>query len=167
MLLVRTELKPSSIHGIGIFAAEPIPKGMITWRFDPQFDLVFTKEEVDAMPEIQRQFMLFYAYFSPRLHRYVLCADGVMFMNHSDTPNIGNVLEDEQDEESNISLSDIGKGSELTINYHHDDLRYQREGSDIALRDIELGEKLTSDYLEIDGNDKTNPPQYIRSRKTP
>lgn len=33
MLLVKTRLGISSIHGIGLFADELIPKGTVTWRF--------------------------------------------------------------------------------------------------------------------------------------
>ena len=40
MLLVRTYLDRSAIHGIGLFAAERIPKGTVLWRLEPSIDLL-------------------------------------------------------------------------------------------------------------------------------
>ena len=33
MLLVKTELRSSGIHGLGVFAVDPIPKGELVWEF--------------------------------------------------------------------------------------------------------------------------------------
>jgi hypothetical protein len=43
MLLVKTYLSASPIHGIGLFAAEPIAKGTVIWCFDERVDRRFTK----------------------------------------------------------------------------------------------------------------------------
>jgi hypothetical protein len=40
MLLVRTTLRPSGVHGLGLFADEFIPKGFVIWRFDGHVDSV-------------------------------------------------------------------------------------------------------------------------------
>lgn len=39
MLLVRVRVDRSPIHGLGVFAAEPIARGTDVWRFTPGFDL--------------------------------------------------------------------------------------------------------------------------------
>ena len=39
MLLVRTYLDRSALHGIGVFAAELISATTVVWRFTPGFDL--------------------------------------------------------------------------------------------------------------------------------
>ena len=40
MLLVKTRLGASAIHGIGLFADEFIPKDTVTWRFTPGLDQI-------------------------------------------------------------------------------------------------------------------------------
>jgi len=60
MLLVKTKLGPSKIHGIGLFVDEFIPKGTIVWKFVPGFDLKFTKEEVEKFPGLAKDFVHFY-----------------------------------------------------------------------------------------------------------
>ncbi len=39
MLLIKTKLDLSKIHGIGLFAGEDIPKGTIIWRFNSLIDI--------------------------------------------------------------------------------------------------------------------------------
>jgi hypothetical protein len=62
MLLVKTEIGPSKIHGIGLFAAEFIPQGTHTWEFTPGFDLEFTKEDLQKLSEPSREQVLNYCY---------------------------------------------------------------------------------------------------------
>src|SRR3954469_1637143 len=47
MLLVKTRLGPSTIHGIGVFADEDIPRGTIVWSFNPLIDKALTDEEIE------------------------------------------------------------------------------------------------------------------------
>ncbi len=51
MLLVKTKLGLSKIHGIGLFADENIKKGTIIWKFTPDFDLKFTKAQIEKFPK--------------------------------------------------------------------------------------------------------------------
>jgi SET domain-containing protein len=44
MLLVKTKLDRSSIEGIGLFAAEFIPKSATIWKYDPVIDIRFSEE---------------------------------------------------------------------------------------------------------------------------
>jgi len=39
MLLVRTRLNPSKIHGLGCFAAERISRGTVVWTLDESIDM--------------------------------------------------------------------------------------------------------------------------------
>ena len=52
MLLVRTRLGPSTIHGIGVFADEDIPRGTIVWSFNPLIDKALTDEEIEGLPAL-------------------------------------------------------------------------------------------------------------------
>jgi hypothetical protein len=59
MLLAPTEVRPSAIHGLGLFALREIPKDTEIARFEPGFDLYYdragwaklTENVVDAVHE--------------------------------------------------------------------------------------------------------------------
>jgi hypothetical protein len=121
MLLVRVHLDRSPLHGLGVFAAEPIPKGTVVWRFTPGLDLDLDPDAVAAQPELFRAWLRHHGYLDPRLNRFILCCDHARFLNHSDTPNLS---------------------SDLTLDHH---------GVDIASRDIAAGEELTIDYEGVEG----------------
>jgi SET domain-containing protein len=116
MLLITTRLGSSPLHGLGLFAAEPIPAGTEIWRFTPRFDLEFPKSEVQALPTRMREFIEHYGYLDARLGLWVICFDNARFMNHSDTPNT------------------------------RPDYALDPHGVDIALRTIGAGEEITTDY---------------------
>lgn len=42
MLLIKTKLELSKIHGVGLFADEFIAKGTKIWEYRPNFDKAFT-----------------------------------------------------------------------------------------------------------------------------
>ncbi len=51
MMMVETELRPSPIHGIGVFLVHPVRTGDLIWRFDARIDRVYTEEEIASLPE--------------------------------------------------------------------------------------------------------------------
>jgi hypothetical protein len=53
MLLVKTEVGPSSISGFGLLAAQFIPKGTPVWTLVRWFDLVLTKDQVEDTKSLQ------------------------------------------------------------------------------------------------------------------
>ena len=88
MLLVRTWVDRSSIHGFGLFAGAAIPAGSAVWRFTPGFDLDLDPASLGHVSEIARERLLHYGYIDLRLHRYILCCDDARFINHSSKPNL-------------------------------------------------------------------------------
>jgi SET domain-containing protein len=113
MMVVRSYLAPSAIEGLGVFAAEPIAKGALVWRFDRRFDQVIAKEVLAAAPSHVREFMERYTYEFHEDHAYVvLDADEGRYMNHSDAPNV-----DLTDPEIGVATRDIAAGEELTCDY--------------------------------------------------
>jgi SET domain-containing protein len=122
MLLVRTRIDRSPIHGLGLFAVEPIARGTPVWRFTPGFDLELPPSRLDQVSPEQREQLLHYGYIDPRLGAFILCCDGARFINHSDTPNIA------------------------------PDFSQDRHGIDIAVRDIATGEEITADYAIVEGS---------------
>jgi uncharacterized protein len=116
MLLVKTVLTASSIHGFGVHATEPIAKGTEIWRFQEGFDLEKTPEEVAALPETVQQWFKQFAYLDHHFDRYILSFDHARFINHSDDPNIRPDYEKHRCAVG-IAVREIGKDEELTINY--------------------------------------------------
>ena len=112
MLLVKTKIGPSSIHSIGLFADQFIPKGTIVWKFEPTIDLLITEEELNKLPEIARERFIHYAYFDTEKNKYCLCGDDARFFNHSENPSC-----DEATSDITTAINDIQTGEELTGNY--------------------------------------------------
>lgn len=115
MLLVKTHIKSSPIHGIGLFASEFILKGTLVWRLVRGFDQVFTEEQFGKLPQSAINTIEFYGYYQEEDGGYVLCADDARFFNHSKDPNC----------ESKVMITyaarDIKAGEELTDNYEQFD----------------------------------------------
>ena len=113
-------LRPSTVHGIGVFALRDIPKGCITlfsknvgnWIKVPISD-------IEKLPEASRNLVETYClydetdYYLPDYGFKVM--DLVNYLNHSSTPNVISVNDGEYFE----SLRDIAEGEELFVNYGH------------------------------------------------
>ena len=114
MLMVDTELKPSSIHGIGVFLRAPVRKGQLIWRFDSRIDRVFSDAELAEMPLALQSFLRTYSTFHDGLKLWVLCGDNGRHFNHSDKPNtrsLGIAFGDD------VAAFDLPSGTELTSDY--------------------------------------------------
>lgn len=129
MILVKTKLDKSNIHGIGIFAKEFIPNGTVVWQFNRAFDLVLSKEEVDQLSDAAREQFLNYAYVSKKTGHYILCSDDSRFFNHDLNAN------------TKCQVPKNPDSDEALICF--------------ATKDIQLGEELTNNYKEFD-NDPTD-----------
>lgn len=139
MLLVKTKIGQSKIEGLGLFADQFIPKGTMTWRFNPLFDIYFDPNEVEKMTELQKDLIIHFAYLSKKSGKYIYSIDNTRFTNHSTNPNI---VEDNK----------LSEGEE--------------EICTIAIRDIQLGEEMTIDYREIDAADETSYEGYLNKEIT-
>jgi hypothetical protein len=107
-----TELRfVSDQVGYGVFAAELIPHGTVTWAGD-DFDQEFPLEQVQAMEPFYRQILDRYA-FVDNFGRYILCWDIARYVNHSCEANCmspgGCNFE--------VALRDIQPGEQLTDDY--------------------------------------------------
>lgn len=126
MLTVKTFLLPSSIHGKGVFAAEPIPRGTVVWRFAPAEDLLLT--EPPSLGPTAETYLRHFAFFDAGRGGFVVCGDNAKWMNHSDDANTTAVFE----------------GTNPRV--------YDR---DVAVRDIHPGEEITCDYRAFDRPTRT------------
>jgi SET domain-containing protein len=135
MLTVKTIVRTSEIEGLGLFAAEKIPKGTAVWVYDPRFDISFEPEEVKKFDQLKQTLINRYAYFSPESKKYIYCIDDSRFMNHS---------------AKNPNLDIVHIPGEI-------------ETRAIANRDIELGEEITVNYREIDIVDAQSSEEYLNT----
>jgi len=115
MLLVKTYLDRSAIHGIGLFAAERIPKGTVIWRHSREIDLLLTAEEIAALHPAARVQIEKYTYLDRELGKFVLCGDDARFFNHSDAPNCHDIPDARGG--TTVAARDIEPGEELTSDY--------------------------------------------------
>ncbi|MFN2501707.1 MAG: SET domain-containing protein [Pyrinomonadaceae bacterium] len=143
MLLVKTKLDISDIHGVGLFADEFIPAGTVTWRFNALIDLRFPPGDLQKLSEHALSQIQKYSYREKHSGLYVLCGDDARFFNHSDTPNCIDIYvsEDTSDDEQDvtIALRDIQADEELTCNYALFDLdllegKYELPGVEKEMR---------------------------------
>ncbi len=111
-------LKPSPVHGIGVFAIKNIPKGCRTIFSSGVGEWIkLPIKEVEALPAHSRSLIETYClydeenYFVPDYGFKLM--DLVLYLNHSATPNIISINEGEQFE----ALRDIKEGEEVLINY--------------------------------------------------
>ena len=114
MMMVETELRPSSIHGLGVFLTEDVKAGQLIWRFDSRIDRVFSDAELREMPPRLQQFLRTYSTLHDELKLWVLCGDNGRHFNHSDTPNtrsLGVAFGDD------VAAADLAAGTELTSDY--------------------------------------------------
>jgi len=116
MLLVKTHVAPSAIHGLGLFASEPIPQGTPLWRFEPGFDQSISPARLAALPELTRQHIRWFAYLDETNGHHILAGDFCCYMNHASPPNTG-TLPDAPPPVITIALRDIAAGEELTCDY--------------------------------------------------
>lgn len=113
MLLVKTKLGPSKIHGIGLFAAEQIKTGTVIWCYVEGFDRQIEPELVTSWPELAQSHVYHFCALLRSNGKFLMTGDDGRFWNHSDKPNC---LTDEGVTET-IALRDIESGEELTENY--------------------------------------------------
>ncbi len=118
MLMVKTRLGPSKIHGIGLFADQFIPKGTTTWMYAPGFDLRIEPDDLLKLSESARKMFWQYAYVDKYNSHYILCFDDERFINHSDKPNIIQKRKDGELEGIEVADRDIQLGEELLVNYY-------------------------------------------------
>ena len=117
MLCVETKIGPSKIHGIGLFAAEFIPKGTVVWRFTPGFDARFTAQQILRLPAAVQIYLTCYAWKSKKSGLYCLASDGAKHFNHSNTPNCRSRYEPEEPEVVTRAVKNIRVGTEITDDY--------------------------------------------------
>lgn len=123
-----TEVRPSPVHGLGVFARVDIPKGTVWWRARPGRDVLLINQAQYLTLKHSRhsptssallEAIYTYSYYSAADDALILILDHARYTNHSFQPN-----------------SDV----------------YPEPGviGSIALRDIKAGEEIMEDYSLFD-----------------
>src|SRR4030095_5134004 len=89
MILIKTRVATSGIHGMGLFAAEPVPAGTPVWRFQPGFDHDFSPEQFAELPPPARAHARWFCFVSAQNGHVILSGDHACFINHSLKANTG------------------------------------------------------------------------------
>ena len=113
MLLVKTYIDRSPIHGLGVFAAETIAKGSKIWRYVEGFDRCYTPKQFARLPKPARDFLKDYGYRVDG--EIIFTVDNDHYINHSDDPNT--FLHNGY----TIARRTIRKGQEITNDYREFD----------------------------------------------
>lgn len=106
---VKTYIAESDIEGIGLFAAEFIPKGTLIWKFSG-LDLKLTLEEIKSLNLNDIEEKYFFRYEFGKDGIYYVCSDNAKYCNHSDSPNTYGYPEQ-------YASYDIFIGNEITCDY--------------------------------------------------
>jgi SET domain-containing protein len=111
-------LKPSAVAGIGVFAITEIKQGQRGMFSNDSSEWIrIPKKEIEQLPAHSRYLVENHClydeenYFVPEYGFKLV--DPVIFLNHSDTPNVASI-DDGSDFEA---LRDIREGEELFIDY--------------------------------------------------
>jgi len=115
MLCVPTEVRPSKIHGLGVFLLKPVKKGALVWRFDSRVDRVYITPEIESLPKHVQDYLYTYSYWHEDTDVYVMNGDGARHINHADKPNLsssGSTFGDLK------AARNLAAGTEITVSYH-------------------------------------------------
>jgi SET domain-containing protein len=111
-------IKPSPLHGIGVFAIRDIPKGTSNIFSKGVGDWIkVSKEEVEALPQHSKDLIENHCLFDEDFYFIpdygFKLVDLVIYLNHSETPNVISLNDGEEFE----AIRDIAIGEELLVDY--------------------------------------------------
>jgi SET domain-containing protein len=109
MLLVKTYLGKSRIHGLGVFAGEFIRKGKKVWRFVDGFDRAYSPKEFSKLPKAARDYISF--------HGYRVDGEILLTVDHDHHMNQSNNANTDWHDGHIVAVRDIPKGTEITNDY--------------------------------------------------
>jgi hypothetical protein len=117
------EVRPSQLHGLGVFAVGDIPVGTVWWSADLSDTITISRAQFEALAEsasssatdaLMSGIQEYSVYLGP-LDLMVFIPDNGRYVNHSDNPNSGaSVVGTEL---RSVALRDIAAGEEIVEDY--------------------------------------------------
>jgi hypothetical protein len=84
LVLKQIEVRPSGVHGMGLFATQDIPAGQWLYAFNPDIDRKIEVAEATAEE-------LHFGYVSTTDGKLVICGDDARWWNFGLRPNCGEI----------------------------------------------------------------------------
>lgn len=174
MMQIKCKVGRSRIHGVGVFAAEFVPVGTVTWKEDNAVDRPVSADWLRSLPEDRRAFIYAHCYRLREEAVYRHVTDEGQFMNHSARSN----CEYRPEARCDVAVTDIARGEEATTNYWLYNAKFAPGVEPLKLIDpMPLGPADTgiSDLLATvvfrasapNGKYKDAPHEYILPAKCP
>lgn len=121
------QVRPSPIHGCGLFARTFIPAGSSWWKATLDNVLLLSRAHLETLTDSRTNKTIngilnaarVYGYYSTRLDSIIVCLDNARYVNHSNEPNSGAPADG--DPLCSVALRDIFEGEEILENYGHYD----------------------------------------------
>ncbi len=118
-----TETRASTIHGLGVFASQDIPRGTTWWHARAQDIFLIGRGQYEVLKasahansiENFMDCIVFYSYYLEHEDLLVFCLDNARHVNHSDAPNSG--PGPDLNPFRSVALGDIAAGEEIVENY--------------------------------------------------
>ncbi len=110
MLYVKTKIRPSKIHGNGLFADQPIMKGAVIWKFTAGFDQKFNGNQILKLPSLAQIYLSKHAYRSKKSKLCILPTDDAKYFNHSVHPNSISQYKKGENEDVTYAIRNIKTG---------------------------------------------------------
>ena len=116
--LTKVAFGPSTLHGVGVFALDPIKRGTKVWTVDQTMKYM-KASELAALPAGELRFALHGGYLHYPSQRFVYYNDGMEYVNHAPgrAANIGIREWTPLLQDNCTALRDIAPGEELLEDY--------------------------------------------------
>jgi SET domain-containing protein len=115
MIHIKYKLNTSPLHGVGLFADEPIKKDEVIYTASPVLDVNITQEQFNALDEKEKQEVRWWGFLDPTTNMWHVDFDVSHFINHADQAT---VTQDASHTDAYlVAARDIEKGEELTQDY--------------------------------------------------
>jgi len=131
MIHIRYKLKASEVHGIGLFAGEPVKTGQLIYTASPLLDLNITQEQFNSLDQKEKDEILWWGFFDEPSQKWHVDFDVSKFINHSKNATVSQHASHK--EAHLVALRDIAEDEELTQNY----LEFETE-EDLLKRGIKI-----------------------------
>lgn len=116
MFHVKTKLKESKIHGIGLFADQDIKENTIVYSASDKLNLRLSERKFARLSDDEKSTIKHYGYYDNNNNTWNLCFDNIRFCNHSIEGNIA------LREGKAVAIRDIKNGEEITHDYREFEL---------------------------------------------
>ncbi|MBI1308449.1 MAG: SET domain-containing protein-lysine N-methyltransferase [Proteobacteria bacterium] len=115
MMHVQYKLDKSPLHGIGLFAAQPIKQGALIYSASPILDVNISSEQFESLTEAEKSEVRFWGFWIEDEQVWHVDFDVSKFINHDRNSTV--TQDGDHKDAYLVATRDIKSGEELTQNY--------------------------------------------------